>query len=62
MGDEQWGKLKDTELVTKAFSGNGEAAVEMMLRLKKSNECLAVVNIFLTLALLIVAVIQFFYR
>ena len=56
--EKPWKKWKDNELVAEAFHNQGEAAVEMMRRLKKSNTVLAVVNIALTLLLLVVAVLQ----
>jgi hypothetical protein len=46
-------KLSDSQLVKQAGEGHSEATVEMMRRLKKSNERLAIINVSLTLVLVL---------
>ena len=60
MAGQELEKMSDKELIPGAFSGNGERFAELTRRLKKSNERLTMVNIFLTIALLVVAVLEFF--
>ncbi len=60
MADQEWEKLSDKELVRNAFSGEGERFAEMMRRLRVSNDKVARVNFWLTVALLIFAALQLF--
>jgi len=61
MGRErQWREWTDDELVREGFNVDAEASVEMMRRLKRSNEILATVNIVLTAILTVLTAVLVF--
>jgi hypothetical protein len=64
MALKAWKELTDTELADEAQHGlRGQGAgVEMMRRLKDSNNRLTFVNILLALAALVVAIVQIWKR
>ncbi len=64
MAGEMWHKMADSKLVAEAQEGlRGQGAVvEMMRRLKNSNNYLTYVNLLLAAAAVMVALAQFWKR